>query len=193
MTYLLFRRKDPNGVPSFDVVKETKFSDLSAYEGATLMKVIEAATDAEMSIQVRQAIAAYVYAETGAGVTFGVVDKYNNENPQDILKLRAISKPSEYGTMCRLAREMEYTAETGISGCESLWEFLQSLKFGKDFIETIAKPYWETACDIISETPYGFPIVGAGFKSHCKLMAYLLRRVCSLIENEGQTNEATCT
>lgn len=184
MLYLLFRREDPMGIPSFDVVKAEKSSDLSNCEGSILAKVIEAETREEMLVQVRRIITAYVYSKTGTGFPFE--DKLAEPGIQskEILQLRTISKPSEYGEMCRLAREIEDVNDEEIAPYGDLWNYLQYLKFDPVFIESIAKVFWKTACNVISSIPYSYQIFGAGCRSQRKLMVHFLREVCHMISVE---------
>jgi hypothetical protein len=66
----------------------------------------------------------------------------------------------------------------------SLWAYLEAKNFQPSFIEKIAKQYWQKACCIVKDTPYGHVISRGGVDSERRLMTYLLRQVCKLMSQE---------
>jgi hypothetical protein len=102
----------------------------------------------------------------------------------NIVELRRLSSPSEYGTMLRLATEMDLINESSVDGFSDLWSYLKTKNFESVFIENIARAYWRKACSIVTGIPYRTAVTLPTCGSERRLMSHLLRQVCSLMAQE---------
>jgi hypothetical protein len=107
-----------------------------------------------------------------------------NTDDDNVVELWRLSKPSEYGLMLKLAREMESVRDSVVdeSGCPDMWWYLQTRGFEAEFIERIAKVYWTRACSIVARIPYRYVVTRPGCESQRRLMAELLREVGGRME-----------
>lgn len=105
----------------------------------------------------------------------------------NVNELRRSSSPTEYGTMLRLATEMELLEDSDLEKIEGsdLWTYLQTKGFEPTFIEKIAKTYWRRACHVVDQIPYRDVVTEPGCTPQRRLMIYFLREVCHKMTQEA--------
>ena len=102
----------------------------------------------------------------------------------NVVELKSKTDGRHDGTMLRLALLLEMLGDSDLDlggDYDDLWSYLQSNGFDQPFVEEVAKPYWRTACRIVSAVPYSHVIMREGIKSERRLAAHLLREVCRLM------------
>jgi len=107
------------------------------------------------------------------------------ESGSTVDELKLSSSGSEWGTMLRLASEVELLKDSDLvsHGHTDLWSYLEKIGFEPTFVEKVAKVYWRAACHIISQIPYHVVVTEAGCASQRRLMVRLLREVCSAMSS----------